>query len=139
MAAIALIDVLDHLFAPLVLEIDIDVRRLLPLLGQKAREQNIDLLGIDIGDAEHEADDGIGGRAAPLAENAFVVGKPHDVVDRQEIARIVELLDERELLAQAGPRPFPESRPDSGMAARVHTRSSRWPCGVFPGGTGSSG
>ena len=51
MAAVFVVDVLDHLLAPLVLEIDVDVGRLLALLGDETLEQEIDLLGIDLGDA----------------------------------------------------------------------------------------
>ena len=43
LAAIALIDVLDHLLAPLMLEIDVDVGRLAPLFRDEALEQQIDL------------------------------------------------------------------------------------------------
>ena len=69
-AAIALVDVLDHLLAPLVLEIDVDVRRLAPLGGDEALEQQVDLGGVDGGDAEAVADGGIGRRAAALAQDA---------------------------------------------------------------------
>ena len=51
-AAIALVDILDHLLAPLMLEIDIDVGRLLALLRDEALEQKIDFVRIDGGDAE---------------------------------------------------------------------------------------
>ena len=81
-ATVALVDVLDDLLAPLMLEIDVDVGRLLALLRKEAGEQQVDFLGIDIGDAEDEADRRIGGRAAPLAEDALVVGEADDVVDR---------------------------------------------------------
>ena len=74
-AAVALVDILDHLLAPLMLEIDVDVGRLLALLRDEAREQQIVLRRIDAGDAEHIADGGIGRRAAPLAENAPVFGE----------------------------------------------------------------
>ena len=43
LAAVFLVDVLDHLLAPLVLEIDVDVGRLAPLLRDEALEQKIDL------------------------------------------------------------------------------------------------
>ena len=42
-AAVAGIDILDHLLAPLVLEIDVDVGRLLALGRDEALEQQIDL------------------------------------------------------------------------------------------------
>ena len=67
--AVAAIDILDHLLAALVLEIDVDVRRFFPLRRDEALEQEVDLGRIDIGDAEAIADGGVGRRAAPLAEN----------------------------------------------------------------------
>ena len=74
-AAVAVVDVLDHLLAPFVLEIDVDIRRLAPLGGNKAFEQQVDLGGIDRGDAETVAHRRIGRRTAPLAENAGAAGE----------------------------------------------------------------
>ena len=68
-AAVAGVDILDHLLAALVLEIDVDVGRLFALGRDEALEQQIDLGGIHIGDAEAIADRRIGGRAAALAED----------------------------------------------------------------------
>ena len=61
----------DDLVAPLMLEIDVDVGRLVALLGDEALEQRVDHVRADLGDAEAEADDRIGGRAAPLAEDVL--------------------------------------------------------------------
>ncbi len=83
-----------------MLEIDVDVRRLLALLADEAFEQEIDLHRIDGGDAEHIADGGIRRRAAPLAENVLAPGKAHDVMDRQEIRRDFHLGDKRQFLFQ---------------------------------------
>jgi hypothetical protein len=44
-AAVLLIDVLDHLLAPLVLEIDVDVGRLVALGGDEALEEKVGLFG----------------------------------------------------------------------------------------------
>ena len=97
-AAVAAIDILDHLLAPLMLEIDVDVGRLFPLRRDEALEQKIDLGRVDIGDGEAVADGGVRRRAAPLAENVEVPRVMHDVVHGEEVARVVELLDQRELL-----------------------------------------
>ncbi len=94
-APVAPIDVLDHLLAPLMLEIDVDVGRLAPLGRDEALEQKIGALGIDLGDAEAVADGGVRGGAAALAENALRAGKPHDVVHGEEIGRVVQFADER--------------------------------------------
>ena len=67
--AVGLVDPLDHLLAPLVLEIDVDVGRLAALVRDEAFEQQLVLDRIDRGDAEHEADHRIGRRAAPLAQD----------------------------------------------------------------------
>ena len=99
--AVTLIDVLDHLFAPLVLEIDIDVGRLLAFLRDEALEQEIDLRGIDGGDAEHIADGGVGRRAAALAQDLFALGEADDVVDGEEIRRDLSSLDQARALSSA--------------------------------------
>ena len=138
-AAIALVDILDHLLAPLMLEIDVDVGRLAALGRDEALEQQIVLGRIDGGDAEHVADGGIGRRAAPLAEDAAALGEADDVVDGEEIARIVELLDQGELLRRSASATF------VGHAVRIARRGARrsssasQACGCQPGGTGSSG
>ena len=69
LAAVFAVDILDDFLAPLVLEIDVDVGRLAPLRRDEALEQKIGAVGIDLGDAEAEADGGIGRRAAALAED----------------------------------------------------------------------
>ena len=100
LAAVAGIEVLDHLLAPLVLEIDVDVGRLAPVGRDEALEQQVDAGGIDAGDAEAVAHGAVGGRAAALAEDLLLAGVAHDVVDGEEIARVVEPGDEGQLLLQ---------------------------------------
>ena len=58
--AIGLIDPLDDLLPPLVLEIDVDVRGLVSFLAHETLEQEVVAGGVDRGDAEHVADCGIG-------------------------------------------------------------------------------
>ena len=70
-AAIGVVDPLDDLLAPLVLEVDIDIGRLVALLGDEALEEKFGMDRVDGGDAEHVADGGVGCRASPLAENAL--------------------------------------------------------------------
>src|SRR5262249_15831909 len=88
----------DHLFAPLVLEIDIDVGRLVAGGTDKALEQHVDTRRIDCGDTEAVADDRIGSRTAPLAKDAALPREPHDVMHGQKIAGAVEALDQPELV-----------------------------------------
>ena len=67
-AAIALIDILHHLLAPLMFEIDVDVGRLGAFFGQEAGKEQIVADRIDRGDAEQIADQRIGRTAASLAQ-----------------------------------------------------------------------
>ncbi len=117
------VNVLNHLLAPLVLEVDVDVRRLLALGRDEALEQKIEALGVDRGDAETIADRGVGGRAPALAEDAFAPGEAHDVVHGQKIGRVAELLDQQELVL--------EERADLGRRAFRIT-----PGGALPGEPG---
>ena len=139
LARVGLVDVLDHLLAPLVLEIDVDVGRLAPLGRDETLEQKIDLERVDVGDAEAIADHRIGRRAAPLAENLLLVaGEVHDVVDGEKERRIVELADEPQFLGRARGAPSRECRPDSAAVRRPAQRRRappaawRSPCGSRP-------
>jgi hypothetical protein len=69
-----LVSPLDHLLAPLMLEIDIDIRQLLVFSGDEALEEQATSYRIDGGDAKHIPDGGVGGRAAALAENTAAAG-----------------------------------------------------------------
>ena len=51
-AAVLRVEVLDHLLAPLVLEVDVDVGRLVALARDEALEQHRHARRIDLGDAE---------------------------------------------------------------------------------------
>ena len=101
-AAVFLVDVLDHLLAPLVLEIDVDVGRLLALLGNEALEQQVAGRRVDRGDPEAVADRAVRRRAAALAQDRRVetAREGDDVVDGQEVAREIEPLDQRQLVIQ---------------------------------------
>ncbi len=101
-AAIAFVDVLDDLFAPLMLEIDIDVGRFVTVLGQEALEQQIGVHRIHRGDAQDVADRRVGGRAAPLTQDALVTRHADDVEDGQEIGGDVLAGDKGQFLVQQG-------------------------------------
>ena len=141
-AAVALVDVLHHLLAPLVLEVDVDVRRLAALLGDEALEQQVlVLLGrIDRGDAQAEADHGIGRRAAPLAEDALLARPADDVVHGQEVVGVVRASRSARAPCRAGPAHLlRHAVADSARRAPAQVRSRRCWMAVLPGGTGSSG
>ena len=97
-AAVAVVDVLDHLLAALVLEVDVDVGRLVAGLGDEALEDHGADLGRDRGDAEGVADDRVRRRAAALAEDVLGAGVVDDVADGEEVGGVVEPADQRELV-----------------------------------------
>ena len=103
--AIASEEVLHDLLAPLVLEVDVDVRRLAPGLGDEAREEEVLVLlgGVDGGDAQAEADHGVGRRAPALAQYALLPRPADDVVDGQEVVGKAQLLDQVQLMLQGPP------------------------------------
>ena len=69
-AAVFVVDILNDLLAPLVLEIDVDVGRLVALLRDEALEERLDARRVDLGDAEREAHRRVRRRAAPLTQDA---------------------------------------------------------------------
>jgi len=100
LAPIVIIDILDHLFAPLVLEVDVDVRWLVAFGRDEALEQKIEIRGIDLSDPKAIADGGIGRGAAALTEDSLRTREAHDVVHGEEVGRVIERGDQRELVLE---------------------------------------
>ena len=98
LARVLLIEILDHVLAPLVLEVDVDVGWLVALARDEALEEHFHARGIDRGDAEAVAHRGVGSRAAPLAEYPFAPREANDVPDDQEIPREPEPANHLELM-----------------------------------------
>ena len=96
-AAVLRVDVLDHLLAAAVLDVEVDVGRLGPLAGEKALEQQVHPHRVDRRDAEAVADRRVGRRAAALGEDAAAPADLDDVPHRQEVSAVVELVDQRQL------------------------------------------
>jgi hypothetical protein len=84
--------------SPLVLEIDVDVRRFVAFARQEAFEQQLAARRVHLGDAEAEADGGIRRRAAALAEDLLRLRPADDVVDGQEVVLVAQLGDQREFV-----------------------------------------
>ena len=81
-----------------MLEIDVDVRRLVALARDETFEQHFHPRRIDRGDAEAIAHRGIGRRAAALAENALLSRVIDNVVHREEKRLVARLGDKLELV-----------------------------------------
>ena len=132
MAAISFVYILYDLLAPLMLEIDIDVRRLLALRREETLKQEIGQSRINAGDAEAVADGRVRRRAASLAENALPAGPGDDVVNRQEVGGIVQLGDGPEFLADLGGHLLRNAlRIAPGRALQGETFKMRLRCGAL--------
>ena len=96
-AAVALVHVLDHFLAPGGVEVHVDVGRFAPLARDEALHQHADARRVHFGDAQHVARHRVGGRAAPLADDAAAAGEAHDVVHGEEIRFVLQLGDQGQL------------------------------------------
>ena len=100
--AILFIDVLDDFFAPLVLEVHINVGRLAALAADKALKQQFAFSRVDGRHAQAKTHGRIGRRAAPLTQNVLLPGKTHDVMHRDEEHLIFQLLNQAEFMVKLG-------------------------------------
>ncbi len=98
LAAVLAVDVLDDLLAAVVLEVHVDVGRLVAFARDEALDQHDAELRIDLGDAERPAHHRIRRRAAALAQDAGLAGEADDVVHGEEVGLVAELGDQRELV-----------------------------------------
>jgi hypothetical protein len=97
-ASVLRVDVLDHLLAARVLDVEVDVGRLRALDREEALEEQVDPHGVDGRDPQAPAHGRVRRRAASLAEDPALRAEADDLVHRQEVARVAELLDDGELL-----------------------------------------
>ncbi len=97
-AAVALLDVADHLVAPVLAEVDVEVRHRHALGIEEALEQEAEADRIEIGDGERIGDERAGARAAPRPDRDAVFLRPADEVGNdQEVPRIGHARDHAEL------------------------------------------
>ena len=95
-AAILAVDVLNHLLAPFMLEIDIDIGRLFALFRNEAIEQQLVLGGVDTGNFEAITHGRVGSRTAPLAQNGRINAARivDDILDGEEVPRQLQFADQ---------------------------------------------
>ena len=88
------VDILNGLLAATVLDVEVDVRRFGAFARDEALEEQAHAYRIDGRDAEAIAHGGIGGRAAPLAENVVFATEGNQSMHGQEVAVVIEFGDE---------------------------------------------
>jgi len=99
-ATVAAVHLLDHLLAPVGVEVDVDIRLFISSGREETFEGQLERNGVDRGDPEHVANNRIGRRPPALAENPFVTRELHHAVHDQEVAGEVLVLDHCQLFTQ---------------------------------------
>jgi hypothetical protein len=97
-ASIFAIDVLDDLFAALMLEVDVDVGRFISFARDEALEENAHARRIDLRDAQAVAHGGVRSRATALAQDAVVACEVDQVGHREKVGLVAQFLDQCELV-----------------------------------------
>lgn len=99
--AVLLVDVLDHLLAPLGVEVDVNVWLLLAQARKETLERETVEDRIDRGDLQQVTDRRVRRGPPALAEDPACARLPHNVVHDEEVAGEIELLDHVELAFDA--------------------------------------
>ena len=94
---VLVVDILDDLFAPVGIEVDVDVGLLFTCRRQEALERQIKTDRVNGGDAKRVADSGVCRGSPALAEDSPLLRVRDDVVHDEEVPGKAELLDDREL------------------------------------------
>ena len=94
---------LDDLFAPVRVEVDVDVGLFLAHCGEETLERQVVEDRVDRRDVEQVADGAVGRRPATLTEDAAASRLLDDPVHDEEVPGKVLLLDDAELFLDAGP------------------------------------
>jgi hypothetical protein len=97
--AVLVVEVLDHLFAAVDVEVDVDVRQR-PRLVDEALEQELVLDRIHLGDAQAIGHDRVAGAPPALPDDSALARELHQVPDDQEELRQVGALDDVQLMRQ---------------------------------------
>ena len=133
-AAVFLLDVADHLVAPVLAEVDVEVGHRHAVGIEEALEQQREAQRVDVGDGRRIGDQRAGARAAAGPDGNALRLRPFDEVgDDQEIAGIFHPLDDRRARIPAACRSPPRCSPASARASRAARPARR-----APGGASSS-
>ena len=96
--AVAALHVADHLVAPVLAEIDVEVRHRHAVGIEEALEEQAEAQRVEVGDGQRPGDHRAGARAAPRPDRDPLPLRPLDEIrDDQEVARVLHLLDDAEL------------------------------------------
>ena len=109
-AAVALVDVLDHLLPAIGLDVEIDVGRTVALGREEPLEQQPEVDRIGLGDPEGVAHRAVRRAPPPLAVDVLVAAELDDVPHDEEVAGEAEVLDDVELVVDGAPGASAQAR-----------------------------
>src|SRR5439155_10351432 len=99
--AVFLADVIDHVFAPFLAEIDIDIGRLAAVRIEEALEEQVVFERIDVAELEHVADERAARRAAGAGRNALADRETDEIPDDEKVAGEAHAADDVQLMMEA--------------------------------------
>ena len=102
LAPVLLGDVVDHLSAPVLAEVDVDVRRADAFFVQEPLEDQTVLHRIDVGDLERVGHKASRGRTAAGADrDPAILREADEVADDQEVGREADAMDDADLASES--------------------------------------
>ncbi len=101
MSAIFAVNVLNNLFATLMLEVHINIGRFSPCAADEARKQGMAAGRINFSNAQAVAHGRVGGRASALAQNPLTARVTDDVMQSQKVGLVLKVCNQAEFLFQA--------------------------------------
>ena len=118
-AAVLLLDVMDHLVPPVLAEVDVEVGHGYAFGIQEPFEQQAEPKRVEIGDGQRPGDDRTRARSAPRADRDALLLRPADEVgDDQEVTRKAHVGDDLDLVGQ----PIAIGLGDGGLVGLAHAR-----------------
>ena len=100
--AVLFLDVLDHLAAALLAEVDVDIGRLPPALVQEPLEQQIVGQRADVAQIQGVGHQRTDARSAGRGRNVLRTGEAHEVPHDEEVVGKPQLVDHAQLAVHAG-------------------------------------
>ena len=100
--AVFFLDVLNHLAAPLLAEVDVDIGRLAAALIQKTLEQQVVLQRANVAQVQPVGDQRANARTAGRGLNALLAGETDKIPHDQEVVGEAQLVDHPQLAIEPG-------------------------------------
>ena len=99
--AVLVVEILQHFFPTLVLEIHVDVGRFVAFATDKSLEQHVGMFRVDGRDAQAVTDGRIGRGAAALTQNVALASEPYQIPDGQKVSFVAQFFDQRSTRARS--------------------------------------